>query len=77
MKQHNSRVVSSCFFYLFIYFIYLLTICNKTLKTYFSIVKIYTIGGLQEWFGDCVKSVALPTEPVSFPRSWHKLTFLS
>jgi len=35
---------------LFIYlFIYLLTICNKTLKTYFSIVKILAIGGLQEW----------------------------
>jgi len=31
----------------FIYlFIYLLTICNKTLKTYFSFVKIHAIGGL-------------------------------
>jgi len=30
-------------------FIYLLTICNKTLKTYFSIVEIHAIGGLQEW----------------------------
>jgi len=29
-----------------IFLFYLLTICNKTLKTYFSIVKI---GGLQEW----------------------------
>jgi len=30
-------------------FIYLLTFCNKTLKTYFSIVKIHAIDGLQEW----------------------------
>jgi len=54
MRTIQNAIKLAVPFYLFIYlFIYLLTICNKTLKTYFSIVKIYAIGGLQEWSLHC------------------------
>jgi len=43
--QSLNYFIRRLMFYLF----YLLTICNKTLKTYFSMVKILAIGGLQEW----------------------------